>query len=254
MSMRRHPPDARGGRFGIVAGVERVPGIDVSAYQQPPFTAARIDWPAVAASGKRFAIIKATEGSRYVNPHFERDRRLADASGLIVGSYHFGRWEPTPGVSVVDDARAEVAHYARTVGSVPAGELPPTLDLEWITGKKIDPDALVLWTRTFLEECERLFGRWPMLYTGPSFWRYCLLPDKRDLSLELTSWPLWIVDYTPTDGEPDPMRDARAWRWSIWQTTGHGSCPGVEGKCDLNVARDLATLRELAGLDPTEAP
>lgn len=230
--------------------MDAITGIDVSAYQHPPYAATPIDWRAVANAGHRFAIIKATEGERYANPHFARDRRLAAEAGLIVGSYHFGRWEPAAGVSVVDDARAEAAHYARTVGVVREGELSPVLDLEWITGQKRDHDELALWARTFLEECEQRLGRWPVLYTGPSFWRYCLLPDKRDLSLELTSWPLWIVDYTPTDGAPDPMRDARAWRWSIWQTTGHGSCPGVSGGVDLNVARDWETLRQLAGLPP----
>lgn len=223
----------------------RIHGIDVSAYQQPPFTVARIDWPAVAASGKRFAIIKATEGSRYVNPHFARDRDQARAAGLITGGYHFLRWE-----RLAPSAEAQADHFARVVGDG-TGQIV-ACDLEWIRGEKRPAGEIVDITRRFLERVEMLLGRWPMIYTGPSFWRWCLAPAQGLRELDLTSWPLWIVDYTPTDGEPDPMVGAPGWRWSIWQTTGHGSCPGVEGKVDLNVARDLATLRELAGLDPTE--
>jgi Glycosyl hydrolases family 25 len=49
------------------AGANTVEGIDVSSYQ--PNTR----WSQVAAAGKKFAIIKATEGTGYVNASFERD-------------------------------------------------------------------------------------------------------------------------------------------------------------------------------------
>lgn len=223
-----------------------VPGIDVSAYQHPPYARAPIDWQAVAASGKRFAIVKATEGDDYTNEHFASDRIDARSEGLIVGAYHFLRWErgaPTP------EAQAE--HFARVVGDA-SGEIV-ACDLEWIRGEKRPAGEIVDCTLRFLARVETQLGRWPMIYTGPSFWRWCLAPARGTSELDLTSWPLWIVDYTPTAGKPDPMVGAPEWAWSIWQTTGRGSCPGVSGKCDLNIARDLATLRLCAGLDPRSA-
>lgn len=219
-----------------------VTGIDVSAYQQPPFQRARIDWQAVAVSGKRFAIIKATEGTSYVNEHFARDRRLAREAGLLVGSYHFGRWEPIAGVSPEADGRAEAEHYARTLGEVEPGEISPVLDLEWITGKKRPAAEVAAFARAFLERIETLTGRWPGVYVGPNFFKY----HVKDLVL--SSWWLWLVDYS---GGREPKK-IPGWDWTLWQTTGHGSCPGVEGKCDLNVARSLDALRLVAGYGPDE--
>lgn len=248
--MTHPPPDAtpRSGTVAIVSST--IHGIDVSAYQHPPYAAAPIDWREVAASGKRFAIIKATEGGPggrvYTNPHFARDRDAARAAGLLVGSYHFLRWERG---AASPEAQAE--HYARVVGD--AAEQLVACDLEWIRGQTRPAGDIVDITHAFLERVETLLGRWPLIYTGPSFWRWCLAPALGTRELTLSSWPLWIVDYTPTPKrQPDAMIGAPAWRWSIWQTTGHGSCPGVEGECDLNVARDWETLRQLAGL-PLEA-
>lgn len=217
-------------------------GPDVSAWQGD------IHWPAVAAAGHSFAIVKATEGAHYRSPQYERDRDGARAAGLLVGSYHFLRWER----GAVPPER-QARHYFGAVGQLAPGDITPACDLEWITGHKRSADEIVKVTVDFLGECEALFGRWPMIYTGPSFWQYCLRPAVGDYERALTSWPLWIVDYEPP---LDPMLGAADWRWSLWQHTGSGSCPGIKGKVDLNIARDMPTLRALAGLDPTttEAP
>ena len=217
-----------------------VTGIDVSAYQHPPYQRAGIDWRAVAGAGHAFAIVKATEGVHYTNPHFWSDRHNARQAGLLVGSYHFLRWQPG-----APSGAAQARHYRQVVGDT-KGELTPACDLEWIKGAKRPAREIVAIAREFVAECEQQFGRWPMIYTGPSFWRWCLLPAGDD-ALALTSWPLWLVDYHPPI---DPMIGAPDWRWSIHQHTGDGSCPGVQGDCDLNVVRDMRTLRELAGLDP----
>lgn len=48
-----------------------------------------IDWPAVAGAGIAFAFIKATQGTGFVDPAFERNRRSAADVGLLVIPYHF---------------------------------------------------------------------------------------------------------------------------------------------------------------------
>lgn len=215
-----------------------ITGIDVSAYQP------KIDWAAVAKAGHRFAFIKSSEGNGWVSKFFKAQWAGAKVAGLLRGAYHFARWE-TAG-SPVDDALDEAAHFYETVGDLGPGDLPPVLDLEWITGKKRDADELALWALTFLQETERLFGRKPIIYTGPSFWRYCLLPDKKNLSLELTQYILWEVDY---NGPLNPMNGAETWKWTFWQWTGSGACPGITGKCDLNrfngTEADLLALAEV---------
>jgi lysozyme len=228
-----------------------VTGIDVSPYQP------RIDWRAVAGAGHAFAYCKATEGNGWVSSRYRDQRAGARLAGLVTGAYHFARWE-TAGDPAAD-ARDEAAHFFDVVGALEPGDLPPALDLEWITGQKRPALQLVVWARAFVEEVERLFGAWPIIYTGPSFWRYCLLPAGRP-ALDLTSWPLWVADYTPTGGKPDPMKDAASWKWTFWQFTGHGRCPGITDAhgalvdCDINRFNGtLAELRVLAGLGDMEA-
>ena len=219
-----------------------ITGIDVSAYQPD------IDWPLVARAGHRFAFIKFTEGNGWVSKYAKRQWHGAKAAGLFRGAYHFARWE-TVGDPIAD-ALDEANHFFDAVGVLEAGDLPPVLDLEWITGKKRNPDELALWALTFLEACEKLFGRLPIIYTGPSFWRYCLLPDAKDLSLKLTRFILWEVDY---NGDANPMRGAESWKWMFWQHTGHGECPGIKGNCDLNRFAGIEDdLRRLAALPPIE--
>lgn len=223
-------------------------GIDVAPYQP------KVDWSELyTKTDCQFAFIKFTEGNGWVSKTAQA--QWAGATELFertngdffAGPYHFCRWE-TPG-NVIADACDEADHFYETVGPLGRGNLDPVADVEWITdpqGKayKRDPDELVLWVRTFLERCEVNFGRSPYIYTGPSFWRYCLLPDKKDLSLELTSWKLWIVDYNSPAGKPKAMKDTQSWAgkpWHFHQYSGKGRRAGVYNKSghqtdvDLNV-------------------
>ena len=49
-----------------------------------------VDWATVAANGARFAYVKATEGTSYVNPYFTQQYGGAYGVGLVRGAYHFG--------------------------------------------------------------------------------------------------------------------------------------------------------------------
>jgi GH25 family lysozyme M1 (1,4-beta-N-acetylmuramidase) len=69
------------------AGV--IDGPDVSSYQHP--YGAAIKWSTVAKTGKEFAIVKATEGTSYVNPWFKTDYSRIRQVGMVRGSYHFAR-------------------------------------------------------------------------------------------------------------------------------------------------------------------
>jgi GH25 family lysozyme M1 (1,4-beta-N-acetylmuramidase) len=55
------------------------PGIDISHWQN------EIDWTKVAAAGKRFAFMKATDDTDYTDPTFFANRSAARANGLMVG-------------------------------------------------------------------------------------------------------------------------------------------------------------------------
>lgn len=217
-----------------------ITGIDVSAYQP------RIDWLKVARAGHRFAFVKATEGTYYRSPEFARQWAGAQEHGLLTGPYHFARWER-------DTPEREAEFFKRVVGELPPGTLPPVLDLEWLSGFKRDPGEVVRWALRFLARAVELFGRCPIIYTGPSFWRYRLLPAGEVARL-LSRYPLWTVDYASRI-EPKPMHQVD-WQWDFWQWTGSGECPGItrqnglSARCDLNVFRGSSDeLRLFAQLD-----
>lgn len=244
--------------------MSRLAGIDVSPWQP------HIDWQKVAAAGNRWAIIKATEGTSYTSPSYQRQRAGAMDAGLLVGPYHFARWEH-------DNPERQAEHFARKAGDLPAGFLAPVLDLEWCsTGKKDAAGktiyhrrpALYLadWSLRFNRRIHELTGRIPMVYTGDSFVS-SYLPKSGDLMAELATYPLWTVDYQHAKkakgeaiskaGEPKPMK-GHNWQWDFWQWTGTGLVPGVTksangealADCDRNWFRGTEReLRLFAGLN-----
>ena len=68
---------------GPAAAAAAVTGLDASDHQPV------IDWSAVASGGARFAYIKATEGTGFVNPDFAAQYDGSYQAGLIRGAYHF---------------------------------------------------------------------------------------------------------------------------------------------------------------------
>ena len=58
-------------------------GIDVSGYQR------NIDFKKVKEDGIDIVYIKASEGSNYIDSHFERNYEQAKKYGLKIGFYHY---------------------------------------------------------------------------------------------------------------------------------------------------------------------
>lgn len=190
-------------------------GVDVSEYQHP--NGAPIDWKQVAASGQTFAIVKATSfkpGSNgqpvlFTNPYLHQDLDGASAAGLVIGSYTYAR----PQFSAVAQADA----FANAMGVLPAGSLPPVLDLEDNGG--LTPAQLIVWTRAFLNRLAADTGIIPMIYSGPNFWKNSMAGTT-----EFSNYPLWEAHYT-TAAEPFQMG---GWgTYTFWQFTSSSSIPGV---------------------------
>lgn len=180
-------------------------GIDVSHWQGV------IDWPRVASAGIRFAYLKASQGSTYVDPRFHANREEAQAAGLLVGAYHFA--EPAQSV------QANLDHFLRVVGKVEPDEMAPVLDLEDRTFR--DPPRLLAWAQEYLEGLQAETGRFPTLYTSRSFLDGHLaggsgLPERASM---------WVVRYNGLDHPGD----IQPWdTWSVWQHTNKGQVPGIK--------------------------
>lgn len=213
-------------------------GPDTSSYQHPG--GAAVDWAQVAASGQRFAIIKATEMYTdsstgqpvlYTNPYLYSDLAGAQAAGLVVGSYTFAHPE--------NSAVAQADAFAAAIGTLPPGSLPPVLDLETSGGLSVAD--LVSWTHAFLDRLQASTGITPMIYTGPYFWSTYL-----GGSTDFARYPLWEAHYTSASA-PAPIG---GWpTYTLWQFTSSASIPGFVGNVDqsrFNTATG-ATLQNLHG-------
>ena len=182
-------------------------GIDISHWQ------GTIDWAKVAASGKRFAFIKASDGVRdaagkmFVDTTYPTNRAQAKANGMFLGAYHFARPELTliDLVGVLDpvpDAVAEADHFIDTA-TPRSGEMIPVLDLEdygkTATNPGLSPTDLQTWVRAFLERVYERTGVRAAIYVSPSFWSTRMgnsrwfadrrLPDPLDRPLDLCRRP-----------------------------------------------------------------
>lgn len=207
---------------------DRVEGIDVSRWQET------VDWVAVAGSGKKFAIIRATRGPDYVDPYFADNWAGAQENGLIRGAYHF--FYPN------SDALTQADLIVDTVGELGAGDLPITLDVEEVPGQDL-PSAAVMRSqiRIFVDRVAERTGRLPIIYTRQNFWDPLVGSDEYGEHL------VWVADYSNACPHY-PM----GWsKWHIHQYSSTGSVPGVRGNCDLNYFD--GTLEELQALASVSA-
>lgn len=208
------------------------PGIDISRWQGHD-----IDWKKVAASGVKFAYIKATDGTGR-DPLFAEHWKEARDAGILVGAYLFYR----PG----KDPIAEAAFYSQVVGNL-KGCLPPAIDVErdgagadGQEGTADDVRATEAQVLTCAKHVEQLTGKRPFIYSyGPFL-------DSHDIEMSAEGFDLWIADYRR--GPPTVPPD---WNnYLIHQYAGDdGVQLGVPGACDLNRFRGTyAELKARAGL------
>ncbi|WP_235874931.1 GH25 family lysozyme [Saccharopolyspora aridisoli] len=207
-----------------------VEGIDVSNHNGD------IDWSQVAAEGKKFTFVLATDGTSFTNPRYGEQYHGAKEAGLIAGAYHFAR----PGSS---SAEEQAERFLNTAEYQADGKtLPPVLDLE------VDPkaggcyglnvDQMQQWTKTFNEKVKDRTGKDAIIYANPSFWRECM--GSTD---SFGNHALWLASYdVDNPAVPSGFGD-----WDFWQYTSKGKVAGINTNTDLNQYKEgLARLERLA--------
>lgn len=119
--------------------------IDISSYQG--------DLNLVAVSSSiQGVIVKATEGTSYVNPYCDRHYQQAKSANLMRGFYHFaGNSDPL----------AEAAFFYRNVMGYIHDGIPV---LDWEGNQTVD------WVNRFVRQFRNLTGIWPWIYANP--WRF----------------------------------------------------------------------------------
>jgi GH25 family lysozyme M1 (1,4-beta-N-acetylmuramidase) len=193
-------------------------GIDVSHWQ------GTINWTQVAAAGKKFAIIKATDGTSFIDNMYATNHAQAKAAGLKTGAYHFAR--PS---SAIGNAAAQADLFINTA-QLGINDLLPALDLE-VTGS-LSVAALQGWVSEFLTRVVQRTGVKPMIYVSPAFWSKYL--GDTTMFADAGYNVLWIAHWTTNASPTVPASNWGGKGWTFWQYTSDGSVPGISGRVDLD--------------------
>lgn len=149
-----------------------IKGIDVSSYQSETYS----------TTGNDFVIVKATEGTSYINPKQARQAATARTAGLVLGFYHFLH----PG-----NITAQAAYFVDKCASL-EGDL---LVCDWETDEN-DQSPTNAEKDAFLRAVKRLRPYHRVgLYCNTDFW----------LHHDVTSFCqdfLWIADPNRSAGHP----------------------------------------------------
>ena len=155
-----------------------VHGVDVSRWQ------GEIDWAKLRTQGANFAYIKATDGGDHLDPMFRKNWRAAKDAGLKRGAYHFFYWCRTAG----EQADWFIRNVPRD-----ADALPPVIDVEYngeLSCKKRLSRAHVLEKmQVFMDKLERHYGKRPIIYTAPDFYRDNLKGEFPIIRSGCARWP-----------------------------------------------------------------
>ncbi|KAK4153306.1 glycoside hydrolase family 25 protein [Chaetomidium leptoderma] len=165
-----------------------VQGFDISHYQP------NVNFAAAYNAGARFVIIKATEGTSYIDPSFSSHYTGATNAGLIRGGYHFAH----PGQST---GKAQADYFIAHGGgwSADGRTLPGMLDLEAESAGQcwgLSASAMVAWIKDFSDRYHARLGVYPMLYTNPSWWTAC----TGNSGAFVNTNPLVLARYSSTVG------------------------------------------------------
>lgn len=189
-----------------------VHGVDVSRWQ------ANIDWAKLRTQGANFAYIKATDGGDHLDPMFRRNWNAAKEAGLKRGAYHFFYWCRV--------ASQQADWFIRNVPKDPDA-LPPVIDVEWngdsSCKRRPSRQQVLEKMQVFMDALERHYGKRPIIYTAPDFYRDNLQGAFQD-------YPFWLRAVAEHPSRVYPGR-----RWLFWQYSGSGLSQGVNGRIDLNV-------------------
>ena len=193
-------------------------GVDVSTHQKD------IDWPAVAADGVDFAILRLglrgyTEGGLFLDETFQRNLQEALDAGLEVGVYFFSQ-------AITPQEAEEEADYVLETLAGQELTFPVAFDWEPILGDQARTDGLdgETMTRCAAAFCKRIEdgGYRPAVYFNRTqgYLRY----DLRDL----TDYELWLAEYA---SPPDFY-----YHFDLWQYSHTGRVEGIQGDVDLDLA------------------
>lgn len=191
--------------------------IDIASYQST------LDLTKVSVDG---VIIKATQGTTYVNPCCNKHYEQARKAGMLRGLYHYAS-----GVGAELEADAFVRNIRGYIGDAILA-----LDWEGAQNSQFGKND-VAYCKAFLDRVYQITGVRPLIYMSKSVCR------AHDWSSVAQHYGLWCAQYahnSPTGFVESPWTDSKgfgAWDWpAIYQYSSKGRLEGYSGNLDLDLA------------------
>ena len=208
-------------------------------------------WQSVGTgdSAKDFLIIKATEGTGYVDPSCDKHYQRAKSKGKLLGVYHFARPDLNKNTA---GAKAEAAYF---VNNCKGYIKQAILVLDW---EQPGTTGQVSWAKAWLDEVYRLTGVRPLIYMSAS------VVNGNNWSSISGNYGLWIAGYpnaynvknppTPTAGAM-PYKIG-SWKfWAIWQySSGAGTLDYDIANMDANGWKAYAGIKTTTATTTTPTP
>ena len=224
-------------------------GIDISHWNE-------LVHPEKLESDVDYIVFKATEGKSHQDSRYRSNVKKTEGLDVVIGAYHFAYAKG----SGLLEAEKQASFHLRVVGADSfrtAGFMPPILDFESVSdvregaahinrlradkGKQpVSEETLVYdYLETWRDVVLEATGRKPILYSYQGF----LI--EYDIDPQEFGYDLWLAEYDAsrpkseyggkiTEPHSPPNWHSR-FKPMIWQWTGWGSHPSVDGDVDLNL-------------------
>ncbi|MBD5431894.1 MAG: glycoside hydrolase family 25 [Lactobacillus sp.] len=155
-------------------------------------------------TGTDITMVKATQGTGYVNPYCDIDYQAAKKAGKLLGIYHY-----CGGGS----ATAEAKYFYKNIKGY-IGEAVPAVDWESYQNSSWGDKTYV---RAFVDEFHKLSGVWPLIYVQQS-----ALAQVANCAKDCGLWVAW---YASMDWKswtlPNAGFSVNPWAtYTAWQFTG----------------------------------
>ena len=203
-------------------------GIDVSGYQ------GNINYSKVKQAGIEIVYMKSSEGSNYVDSHFERNYTEAKRNGLKVGVYHF--------LTARSIAQAET--QAQFFVSLISGKnIDCKLAMDFESFGNLNKQQINDIAIAFINKVRELSQKDVVVYSNTYDATYIF-------EGEVTEYPLWVAQY----GVSEPQDNGNWTSWVGWQYADDGEVNGINARVDMNRFTKEILLDDTSEIPNVENP
>lgn len=170
-------------------------------------------WYSPALTGADAVIVKATEGSNFVDPYCDSIIQQAIANNMPWGFYHFAG---------DGGATSEAVHFINNCSNYFGSGIPV---LDWEGNQDIN------WVNRFVETVHEQTGVWPWIYANP--WRFNQGGVNPNCARWVASYPdVASPTWSQAQGWDCPAADGNV---VAWQFCSDGVVDGIAGNVDLDL-------------------